>query len=157
MKPLQHSKLHAKRWGGKWEDYIILDSWLDQTKASFPDMRHRAILHSSVGIFLLEDRFGYCIKNSDGREVSVRDIGEAHVLEDLGFIPTLTDYLQDLPFYPWLGGRRKETEKIAISESAITIEELKQKMLDAASDQGIIDGATKGYHDFLKDRNRVLD
>ncbi len=155
MKPFLHSKCHAKRWGGEPEEYVFLDDWIDQTKAHFPDMRHRAILHSSLGIFLCEDRFGHNITLSTGKQVSVRDIAEAHVLEDLGFIPTLQDYLQDLPFYTWLGGKKKESEKIAISESAMSIDELKQKMLDAANEQGVIDGATAGYREFLKNRSNI--
>lgn len=134
MKPFQHAKCHAKRWGGDFSDYIEIDDFLDQTKALVPDMRHRALLHNSWGIFLCEEWFGHTITNSIGREVSVRDIDEAHVLEDLGFIPTPQDYLQNMPMLPWLGGRKKEKEKIAISESALTLDDLKRKMMEANAD-----------------------
>ena len=33
----------------------------------------------------------------DGREVFVRDIAEQHVLEDLGHIPSLSDWLREMP------------------------------------------------------------
>jgi hypothetical protein len=41
-----------------------------------------------VGIFLAEKLFGIAIVNSDGKQVPVRYVGEQHVREDLGRIPT---------------------------------------------------------------------
>jgi hypothetical protein len=109
VKPWQHAKNSAKKWGGKPEDYLALHDWFDQTKSALPDMRHRAILHSSFGIFLLEQQFGHNITNSDGRKVSVRDVGEDHVVEDLGFIPTLERWLQHLPIEEWMLGSLRGT------------------------------------------------
>ena len=117
MKPLIHAQNSAKKWGGLPCDYLEIHNWFDQTKAHFPDMRHRAILHSSFGIFMCEQHFGVSIVNSSGKEISVRDIGEWHVLEDLGFIPTIQDYLKDMPFYNWLGGKpKKATRKIKVED-----------------------------------------
>jgi hypothetical protein len=75
-------------------------------------MRHRAILHSAFGIFLLERVFGTTITNSDGRQVCVRDIGEDHVIQDLGFIPTIEKWLKNLPVEDWmLGSACKKNSK----------------------------------------------
>lgn len=104
MKPHLHANHSVKKWGGKPEDYQALHDFFDQTKAHFPDMRHRALLHNSFGIFLLERVFGTCIQNSDGKTVSVRDIGEQHVLDDLGTIPTVQDYLKHMSLEQWMGG-----------------------------------------------------
>ena len=104
MKPFIHAKNSARRWGGVPQDYQHIHDWFDQTKAALPDMRHRAILHSAFGIFLCEQQFGTTITNSDGCKVSVRDIGEDHVIEDLGFIPTLERWLQYLPTEDWMLG-----------------------------------------------------
>lgn len=104
LKPHIHAKNSAKKWGGAPDDYIALHNWFDQTKAALPDMRHRAILHSSFGIFLLEQQFGVTITNSDGKKISVRDVGEDHVMEDLGFIPTVERWLQHLPIEEWMLG-----------------------------------------------------
>ena len=49
------------------------------------------VFHSAFGIFLIEDIFGRTLVNSDGRTVHVRDIAEQRVLENLGFIPSLSD------------------------------------------------------------------
>lgn len=109
MKPWLHGKNSVKRWGGKIQDYQKIHDWMDQTKAMVPSMKHRAILHNSFGIYLAEQVFGEGIENSDGKHVSVRDICEQHVIEDLGTIPTLQDYLQGMPLYDWLGGPKRKT------------------------------------------------
>lgn len=108
MKPLQHAKVSVRKYGGKVEDYLPLHNFFDQTKAALPDVRHRAILHSALGIFLLEQVHGTYITNSDGAEVSVRSVGEDHVLQDLGFIPTVERWLAKLPFEPWMGGAERQ-------------------------------------------------
>jgi hypothetical protein len=55
---------------------------------------------------IIEKIFGHLITNSDGKQVSTRDIAEQHVLEDFGnrFIPTVCDYLGDLEFVDWMNG-----------------------------------------------------
>lgn len=104
MKPCCHAKNSANKYGGQPEDYQALHDFFDSTKAAMPDIRHRAILHSAFGIFLLERVFGTTVTNSDGRKVSVRDIGEDHVIEDLGFIPTMERWLKHMPIETWMGG-----------------------------------------------------
>lgn len=115
VKPFDHGRVSVKKFGGKAEDYQKLHDFFDQTKSHFPDMRHRAILHNSFGIFLLEQIFGTNITNSDGKLVSVRDVGEQHVIDDMGTIPTIQDYLSGMPFYEWLGGRVKTKKAREIS------------------------------------------
>lgn len=113
MKPWHHAKGSVKKFGGKEEDYMGIHDFLDSSKAHYPDMRHRAILHSSFGIYLAERVFGTNIRNSDDKLVSVRDIAEKHVIDDMGTIPTVQDYLQHLPMLDWLGGpKRKPTRKV---------------------------------------------
>lgn len=106
MKPFIHAKNSVKRYGGKIEDYIDIHNWFDSTKSATADFYHRAILHNSFGIFLAEQLFGVTITNSDGKIISVRDIGEDHVKEDCGGkIPTIDDWLKDLEPKPWMLGR----------------------------------------------------
>ena len=116
MKPWLHAEQSAKRFGGHPTDYLAIHDFLDSSKAHFPDMRHRAILHSSFGIFIAEKVFTTWIVNSDGKKVQVRDIAEFHVIEDMGFIPTLQDYLKDMPFYEWLGGVAKKHRSMTLGE-----------------------------------------
>ncbi len=106
MKPYLHARCSIKHFGGEEEDYLPIHDFIDSTKAAMPDMRHRAILHSAFGIFLVEKVFGTNICNSMGRLVSTRDIAEKHVIEDMGTIPTMQDYLKHMPLLPWLGGNK---------------------------------------------------
>jgi hypothetical protein len=74
-----------------------------------PDRRGPVL---SSGIYLIEDIFGRTLTNSDGKEVFVRDIAEQHVLEDVGFIPSLSDWLKEMPSQPWMAGARKRPVQI---------------------------------------------
>ncbi len=105
MKPIVHSRNSVKYFGGTVQDYLPLHDWMDSTKAAYADFAHRAILHNTFGIFLGEQLFGTTITNSDGKEISVRDILERHVQEDTGGrIPTIQDWLKNLKPEPWMLG-----------------------------------------------------
>lgn len=113
--PYHHSISSAKKHGGKWEDYIAIHNWFDETKSAYPDMRHRSLRHHSEGIFWCEEKFGVVITNSDGKNVPVRAIGEQHILEDIGFIPTIKDYLDNMNTVGWMykpGEGRKVLKEI---------------------------------------------
>lgn len=127
MKPFYHAKNSVKKYGGKIEDYQKVHDFFDSSKAHIPDMRHRCILHSSFGIFIVESVFGATLINSDGQKVCVRDVGEDHVIEDLGFIPTVTDYLKDLPMSDWIvGGRRHEAADKPRMKIHLTTEQMNE-------------------------------
>lgn len=110
MKPWIHAVSSAKKFGGVPEDYIEIHNLMDSSKAAMPDNRHRALTHNAWFIgTILERIFGVTITNSAGKAVSVRDIGEQHVLEDFGgrFIPTAQDYLQEIEFHNWMNNGAK--------------------------------------------------
>ena len=65
-----------------------------------------ALRHHSDGIFLCERIFGVAITNSEGKQVPVRYIGEQHVREDLGRIPTAQDWLSEIKPARWMNGQR---------------------------------------------------
>ena len=100
--PLHHAISSVKKHGGDIADYLPLHNWFDETKAHFPDMRHRALRHHSEGIFWAEKEFGVYITNSEGKMVPTRILGEQHVMEDLGFIPTIKDYLEVMTVQNWM-------------------------------------------------------
>jgi hypothetical protein len=106
MKPHIHAKNSVKKHGGVLEDYLPIHDFIDSSKVAVPDMRHRAMLHSAWGIYLVERVFGTLITNSEGKRVSTRDLAEEHVIDDIGFIPTMQDYLQHMTLEPWMGGKR---------------------------------------------------
>ena len=110
MKPLIHAKLSVKKYGGKIEDYLDVHSFIDSSKCAHPDVRHRAILHSAFGCFLAERVFGVYLTNSDGKDVCIRDLAEDHIVEDLGFLPTMEQYLNNMTLQPWMAGEGKRNK-----------------------------------------------
>lgn len=108
---LHHAESSARKFGGLAEDYLEIHTWLDASKSAFAAPAHRALRHHATGVFEAEERFGVAIVNSASRRVPVRFIAERHVREDLGRIPSLQDWLGDLPLKPWmLGGRIEQGE-----------------------------------------------
>lgn len=103
MDALTHSKNSVKKYGGKIEDYIELHKFMDLSKDFVADYRHRLFLHNTMGITILSKVFGDYIHNSNGDSIYVRYIGEDHVLEDLGRIPTISDLLGYLPLETLVG------------------------------------------------------
>ena len=104
-KPYIHAVSSARRFGGIPEDYIEIHNLMDSSKGAIADNRHRALTHTSWFLsVVLEKVFGVVITNSQGRKVSVRDVGEQHILEDFGgrFIPTAQDYLEHMNFEDWM-------------------------------------------------------
>jgi hypothetical protein len=116
MKPYLHSKIHAKKYGGKPTDYADIDDFIDSSKQAVADVRHRAILHSAFGCFLVEQLFGRTRFNSDNREYSPRDIAEDHILQDLGFIPSVEKYLECMSIEPWMSGTMKTRKVIKFNQ-----------------------------------------
>ena len=116
MHPYYHALSSAKKHGGKWQDYIEIHNWFDESKASIGDFRHRALRHHTEGIFLCERIYGLTLKiktnNTTYKMVPTRLIGEQHVTEDLGFIPTAKDYLKEMAVPIWMTKQPKETSKL---------------------------------------------
>jgi hypothetical protein len=101
--PLFHAQSSVRRFGGKVEDYQAVHDWLDATKETFCDFRHRALRHHSHGVFEAERLFGLVIRNSDGREVPVRYVAEQHIKEDCGgIVPAVSDWLSRIRPEPWM-------------------------------------------------------
>ena len=109
--PYHHALSSVKKWGGKAEDYQKIHDWFDESKSHMADFRHRALRHHSEGIFMAERIFGTTLTNSSGRVVPVRAIGEQHVVEDMGRIPTVADWLENIQVSSWMYGSRRNIEK----------------------------------------------
>jgi len=128
VKPWLHAQVSTKKFGGRPEDYIDIHEFIDSSKAAHADMRHRALLHSAFGCYVTALVFGVMelqpdgtwkrmpyIRNSDGDVVQVRDIAEQHVIDDLGRIPSVSDWLKHMVLDPWMGGpiRKKKVGTLA--------------------------------------------
>ena len=101
--PYHHALSSVKKWGGTVEDFLPIHQWFDETKSMMPDFRHRAARHHAEGIFLCERVFGVTLTLSSGKKVPTRWVGEQHVKESLGHIPSLQDWLRCLRPEPWMG------------------------------------------------------
>lgn len=116
-KPEIHAKSSARRFGGIPDDYVEIHKLMDSSKGAIADNRHRTLTHNSWFLSEILERVKfsnsthckpdgrfYTILNSDGKEISVREIGEQHVLEDFGmrFIPSAQDYIQEMEMKSWM-------------------------------------------------------
>lgn len=101
-----HSISSARRFRGTPSDYLAIHEWIDLSKIAFSDHRHRALRHHSFGVYACEEHFGKTITNSDGIEVPVRTIAEQHIIEDLGFVPSVQDWLKSIDKEFWMTGRK---------------------------------------------------
>jgi hypothetical protein len=113
-----HSVNSARKYGGKPEDYQKIHDWFDETKEHYADFRHRALRHHSLGIFEAEAKFGVTITNSDGKAIPVRLIGEQHVKEDCGFIPTVQDWLKHIQGQKWMSSPPVRLERELVKTTA---------------------------------------
>jgi hypothetical protein len=101
--PYHHALSSVRRFGGAPEDYLALHSWFDESKSIIADFRHRALRHHAEGIFMAERFFGPTLTLGSGRILPVRWIGEQHVREDLGRIPSFADWARAIRPEPWMG------------------------------------------------------
>lgn len=102
MNPYHHALSSVKKHGGKPEDYLPIHQWFDESKSYMANFRHRALRHHAEGIFMCEKIFGCTLTNSDGKIIPVRFIGEQHVQEDCGHIPSVQDWLMHIQAQPWM-------------------------------------------------------
>lgn len=100
--PYHHAASSAKKFGGVAEDYLAVHQWFDASKAYVTTCRHRALRHHTEGVLEAERLFGAAITNSENKKIPTRLIGEQHVIEDMGFLPTPADWLKHLVIQPWM-------------------------------------------------------
>lgn len=115
--PYHHALSSQKKWGGAPEDTLPIRAWFDASKMIIADLRHRALRHHAEGIFLAETIFGQTLTLSSGRIIPTRWIGEQHVREDLGRIPSFADWVRAIRSEPWMG--RTERHGNEMDEGAV--------------------------------------
>ncbi|MFC3631926.1 DUF6915 family protein [Paracoccus angustae] len=101
--PYHHALSSVRSWGGSIEDYLDVHAWFDGSKEILADFRHRALRHHAEGIFMSERLFGTTLTLASGRRIPTRWIGEQHVREDLGHIPSFADWARAIRPEPWMG------------------------------------------------------
>lgn len=124
-KPFIHAQSSARKFGGKPEDYLDIHNFMDSSKGVIADNRHRTLTHNSWFLStVLERVFGVTFVNSAGKIISTRDIGEQHVFEDMGCIPSGQDYLAEVEYKTWMEGKGKPPSfaKIGASQKVVKTE-----------------------------------
>jgi hypothetical protein len=116
MKPLQHARITAHRYGGKWQDWIAIHDWIDRSKAIFPSMQHRMLLHSDFGEWLAVRIHGEAIGSKDGTVIPTRDLFRDHQVEDLGRVVTLAEWLHEINADYWTRRRKPPRQLEQIKE-----------------------------------------
>ena len=106
-----HATSSANAFGGVAEDYLDIHAWFDRSRAGTSSILHRMLAHHTAGIQDAVAHFGKTITISTGRKVPVSLIAEQHITEDLGFVPTLDDYIQMMVAPRWATKRAKLLHK----------------------------------------------
>lgn len=103
--PLFHAESSARRFGGEPSDYLHIHTVMDSSKLFLADWRHRALLHNTFGIHILETLIGASFnRKSDNKAVCTRTVVSQHIMEDLGAIPTPGEFLREMPLRSWMNG-----------------------------------------------------
>jgi len=124
-----HAKNSVRRFGGQLEDYLEIHVKMDCSKAYISSNLHRTLTHNSFWIHeVMIPIYGYTITNSNGKQISVKDICEQHILEDFGmrFIPTAQDYLENMEFKDWMQN--------GLSDAPASFVKIQEKKLKAITD-----------------------
>lgn len=113
MNSWYHAVSAARKWGGKPEDYLAVEEFIDSSKKVIGDVRHRSLYHHTVGVWLCQEIFGRTLQiaseQGNVREVPVRLVAEQHIQEDLGWLPSPADYIRGMPISPWMSGKQVKT------------------------------------------------
>jgi hypothetical protein len=102
-----HSVSSANAHGGAPEDYHDLHRWMDRGRIGTDRLLHRMLAHHTQGIADAIDLFGDTITNSRGVKVPTALLAHQHIIEDLGFVPTLDDYMDLLRCPRWASRRAR--------------------------------------------------
>ena len=92
---------------------------------------------------MLERTFGPTITLSTGRVVPTRLIGEQHVREDLGFIPSFADWARAIQPEPWMGRAQpihREVDPFAVG----AVGGDRAERVGRRSDASVLGRATRG-------------
>lgn len=103
--PHIHAKSSAKKFGGKPEEYLKFHEKMDCSQFYFPHPIHRVLTHTMFWVeHVMIPIFGSIYINSIGKEVPIKDICIMHILEDYHgkFIPTISDFLQEMEVKDWM-------------------------------------------------------
>lgn len=96
--PQVHARSSARKFGGRWQEFIEVHSFMDSSKLHFAKATHRALLHHEYGVELAIGIFGDCGR-LPGTLAAIKDIVSQHLAEDFTKeVPTVADWFADSTF-----------------------------------------------------------
>ncbi|MCI4670547.1 MAG: hypothetical protein MRZ79_20595 [Bacteroidia bacterium] len=96
MKTENHASYSAEKFGGSADLYLPIHRFLDGSESFMPHIKHRALLHHTLGMEICTKVFGEFIDIPGGKKVMVRDIAASHIQRNLvGVTPTVADWFTD--------------------------------------------------------------
>lgn len=122
MNSFYHAQSAARKWGGYAENYLDIEEFIDSSKQIIGDVRHRSMFHHTRGVWLCQEIFGKTIQVGKNL-VPVRLVAERHILEDLGWLPSPKDYIDNMSLAPWMGGSKTKT--LPLSVLGVNLDEAK--------------------------------
>ena len=122
-----HAESSAKKFGGEADDYLELHEFMDSSKAFLGDNRHRALFHSTAGIYYMQKVFGVDFK-------ALGELMEKYSLPE-GFI---TDFLALLAHnrahgVHWMNSAGDKVHVRSIAEQHI-LEDFRNKFIPTLQD-----------------------
>jgi len=106
-----HAQSAARKWGGTPEHYIDIEEFIDSSKKVIADSRHRSVYHHTLGVWLCQEVFGRTLtipRDNGNVQVPVRLVAERHIIEDLGWLPSPADYIENMTLDPWMSGAQRK-------------------------------------------------
>ena len=126
MNSWYHAQSAAHKWGGKPEDYLEIEEFIDSSKKIIGDSRHRSIYHHTEGVWLCQKIFGTVLNvpgNTGVTVVPVRLIAEKHIIEDLGWLPSPSDYINNMTLASWMSGAKRR--EVSLQELGVGITKMR--------------------------------
>ena len=111
MNSWHHAQSAARKWGGTPEHYIDIEEFIDSSKKVIADSRHRSVYHHTLGVWLCQEVFGRTLtipRDNGNVQVPVRLVAERHIIEDLGWLPSPADYIENMTLDPWMSGAQRK-------------------------------------------------
>jgi hypothetical protein len=155
MHPYHHAVSSARKFGGQPEDYQAIHDWFDESKMFYADFRHRALRHHAEGIYMAERIFGTTLTNSDGKAIPVRYIGEQHVKEDLGRIPSWQDWASRIEPERWMRPKPHDVddEVYVMATGRAPLSKVEPPIEEGTAKKNKIPQYVFPFHDSVKAKN----
>ena len=120
--PYHHALSSMKKWGGAVEDYLAIHCLVRRIEKNYRRFPSPGAQASCRGDLHERDHLRLHDSAVDGSDHSDKMVGEQHVREDLGFIPSFADWVKAIRPEPWMGRTAKlESEHLQVPTATATV------------------------------------